>query len=174
MSWALQWLPSRLATLCGSGRLYDSQWVCEGWSDPPRPPSITEWLDLMSAWQRLVHTGSPEARSSRWPTPPPTIWSFCRSYDLPVPEWAIENAQRHGWTDMLDLAGKQADRHAYLCSLTTQSRLSLYKMERWMSRLERDREWALKGYVQTGPATWHWLTRLLMDPVNSLEQDRPG
>src|SRR5580704_11493123 len=138
MSWALQWLPSRLATHCGAGRLFDSQWVPEGWSDPPRSPTVIEWLDLMLAWHRLLHTGSPKARSSRWPTPPPTIWSFCRSYDLPVHDWAIENAQRHGWNDMLEIARKQATRHVYLRSLTPEARLNLYKMERWMSRLARD------------------------------------
>jgi hypothetical protein len=174
MSWALQWLPSRLATHCGSGRLYDSQWVREDWFDPPRSPTVIEWLDLMLVWHRLLHSGSSEARSKNWPQPPPTIWKFCATFDLPVPEWAIENAQRHGWTDMLDLARKQAGRHAYLCSLTPESRLSLYKMERRMSRLARDHEWALKGYVRTGDATWHWPRRLLMDPVNSLEQDRLG
>jgi hypothetical protein len=59
MSWALQWLPSRLATHCGSPLLYDSQWVKEGWSDPPRPVTVAEWLNLMSAWHRLLHSGNP-------------------------------------------------------------------------------------------------------------------
>ena len=110
MSWALQWLPSRLATHCGSGRLYDSQWIGEGWADPPRCPELREWLDLLSAWHRLLHSGSPEARSKNWPIPPPSIWKFCDSFDLPVPDWAVENASRHGWTDQLAIAEKQAER----------------------------------------------------------------
>jgi hypothetical protein len=54
MSWALQWLPSRLATHCGSGRLYESQRVREGWSDSPRSPTVIEWLELMSEWHLLL------------------------------------------------------------------------------------------------------------------------
>ena len=89
----MQWLPSRLATHCGSPRLYDSQWVREGWSDPPRPVTIAEWLGLMSAWHRLLHRGNPEARRENWPIAPSTIWKFSEEFDLPVGEWAIENAR---------------------------------------------------------------------------------
>jgi hypothetical protein len=163
MSWALQWLPSRLATHCGSPLLYDSQWVREGWSDPPRPVTVTEWLELMSAWHRLLHTGSPEARSKNWPIAPPSIWQFSDKYDLPVGGWETENARLHGWTEMLGLAERQAQRHAYLRTLTPEIRLHLYETQRWMRRLERGRDWALRGYVETGPGHWHWPRRLQMN-----------
>jgi hypothetical protein len=146
MSWALQWFPSRLALHCGAGRLYDSQWARdESWSDPPRAPSITEWLKFLSSWHYQRSLSHPEARSKNWPGPPPTIWEFCEGYDLPVPDFAIENAQRHGWTDKLTIAAKQAERHAYLQSLTSESRLRLFKMQRYMERLKHDREMASKA-----------------------------
>jgi hypothetical protein len=80
-----------------------------------------------------------------------------------VPEWAIENAQRRGWTDMLDLARKQEARHAYLRSIPPESRLRLFKMERRMRHLERDREWALTGWVEVAPGKWAYGRRLLTD-----------
>jgi hypothetical protein len=96
----------QLATHCGSPRLYDSQWVGEGWSDPPRPATVEEWLGFMSAWHWLLHSGNPEARSKNWPIAPPSIWKFSESFDLPLGDWAIENAKIHGWTDMLALSEK--------------------------------------------------------------------
>jgi hypothetical protein len=161
MSWALQWLPSRLATHCGSPRLYDSQWINEGWSDPPRPASVAEWLELMSAWHRLLHGGNPEARSKNWPLAAPTIFKFSADFDLPVPAWAVENATRHGWADLLELAETLDDRHVYLRSLTPGQRLELFKVERCMRHLQQDRAWALLGYVQTGPCKWAMGRRLL-------------
>jgi hypothetical protein len=167
MSWALQWLPARLATHCGSPLLYDSQWVREGWSDSPRPVTIKEWLELMSAWHRLLHAGSPEARSKNWPVAPPSIWRFSESFDLPVGDWAIENARLHGWTEMLVLAERQAQRNAFLCTLAPETRRHLYETRRWMKRLKRDRYWASRGYVQTSPATWTMGRRLLMDRLTA-------
>jgi hypothetical protein len=157
----LQWLPSRLATHCGSPHLYDSQWVGEGRSDPPRPATVEEWLGLMSAWHRLLHDGNPEGRSKNWPIAPPSIWKFSESFDLPLGDWAIENAKIHGWTDMLALSETQAVRHRYLASLTSEARLELFRVERWMRRLAQDRDWALNGWVQTGSGAWHWRRRLL-------------
>jgi hypothetical protein len=115
----------------------------------------------MEAWHRLVHSGVKDARSKNWPIQPPTIYRFCEIYDLPLAGWAIENAELHGWNDQLELAESLKKRHEYLCSLSPAARMELYKMQGYMRRLESDREWSLKGYVQTGPGRWSWGIRLL-------------
>jgi site-specific recombinase XerD len=62
---------------------------------------------------------------------------------------ALENAHRHGWPDKLELAAKQAERHEYLRSLTSESRLRLFKMQHYVERLEDDPGDGLKGYTRT-------------------------
>jgi hypothetical protein len=119
----------------------------------------------MSAWHRLLHDGNPEARSKNWPIAPPSIWKFSESFDLPLGDWAIENAKIHGWTDMLALSEKQAARHRYLNALTPEGRLDLFKLERWVRRLSQDRDWALNGWTQTGPGRWHSRRLLLKDKI---------
>ena len=116
----------------------------------------------MSAWHRLLHSGNPKARSKNWPIAPPSIWKFSESFDLPLGGWAIENAKIHGWTDMSALSERQAARHRYLASLTSEARLDLFKVERRMRRRAQDRDWALNGWVQTGYGTWRWRRQLLM------------
>jgi hypothetical protein len=90
-----------------------------------------------------------------------SIFEFSRIYDLPLANWAIETAKRHDMSEILELAEKENSRHRYLASLPVEARTSLFKVERWMRCLERDRDWALKGYIRTGPATWHGQRRLL-------------
>jgi hypothetical protein len=66
-------------------------------------------------------------------------------FDLPVAPWAIDNARRYGWTDLIEAADELNARHAHLASLSQQTRERLYALEaetRWM---ERDRDSALKG-----------------------------
>ena len=53
--------------------------------------------------------------------------------------------------------------HRYLASLTSEARLEQFKVERWMRRLAQDRDWALNGWVQTSPSTWHCYRHLLME-----------
>ena len=124
-----------LATACGSPTQYDGQYRREVWSDPPRAITVQEWVVFLDGWHRIIHAGNIDARSKGWPPAPPTIWQFSQSYDLPIGDWAIENAQRHGWTDKIELARKQAERHEYLRSLSAESRLSLFAMERRLRHL---------------------------------------
>ena len=148
-----------LATACGSPTQYDGQYRSQVWSDPPRPITVQEWVVFLDGWHRIIHAGNIDARSKGWPPAPPTIWQFSQSYDLPIGEWAIENAQRHGWLDMLALARKQAERLAYLRSLTPESRLSLFAMEREVAsagaRSELGTQWLDQhrpGHMDMAPA----------------------
>jgi hypothetical protein len=152
-----------LATSCGSPRQYDSQYRDQTWSDPPRAVTLIEWVHFLAKWHRILHAAGYCGRSAGWPPAPPTIWEFSESSDLPIADWALENAKRYSWTDKLELAARQAARHEYLRSLSHEARLGLYKMERWMRHLERDRDWALQGWIETRPGVWHWRRPLLSD-----------
>jgi hypothetical protein len=93
-------------------------------------------------------------RRGTTPPAPPTIWEFCQWYDLPVPPWAMLNAELHGWEHLRPVANRLNSRHAYLVTLSWETRLNRYAVESEKCSMERDREWASMGLVQTDPCTW--------------------
>jgi hypothetical protein len=163
-----------LATKCGSPKEVDGQYRALKWCDPPRSPLCREWVSFLSRWHALVYRSSCRLRG--WPPAPPTILEFCRRYDLPVPPWAVRNAELHGWEHLSAVADKLNARHRYLVSLTPEARLHLYSVEAQMRRFEQDRDWALMGWTQTAPGCWHWPRLLLRasKPPNRLTAHRVG
>src|SRR6476660_8911455 len=111
-----------LATRCGSPREFDGQYRSRKWSDPPRSPLYREWVAFLSNWHRIIHHSGPDCRQKGWPVVPPTIFKFCQKFDLPVAPWAIDNARRHGWTDLIEVADELNARHAHLASLSQETR----------------------------------------------------
>jgi len=141
-----------LGTKCGSPKEMNGQFKAK-WCDPPRSPLCREWLSFLSGWHALVHRSGCGLRG--WPPAPPSIYQICQRFDLPVPDWGVSNAELHGWDHLKALADKLNARHQYLASLTPETRSRLYKVEALMRRLEQDRDYALKGWVQTSPGAWH-------------------
>jgi hypothetical protein len=141
-----------LATRCGAPRERNGQFRAL-WCDPPRSPLCREWVDFLCGWHRIVHRAGFWRRGTT-PPAPPTIWEFCQRYDLPVPPWATLNAELHGWEHLRPVANRLNSRHAYLVSLSRETRLRLYTVESEMRSMERDRQWASEGLVQTDPCTW--------------------
>ena len=156
-------LQQRLARSCGSPR---ESYPRDGRSrpnprpDPPRAPSCREWIAFLSGWHQIVH-GAGHWRRGSVPPSPPTIWEFCERYDLPIPRWAIVNAELHGWHHVEPQIERLAARHAHLASLSADARGQLYEIESLMRRMERDRSFASKGWIQTKPGCWKWPIRLL-------------
>ncbi|PWT78345.1 MAG: hypothetical protein C5B58_15395 [Acidobacteria bacterium] len=122
--------------------------------DPPRAPSCCEWIELLSGWHRIVHAGGYWRRGTV-PPAPPTIWEFCEVYDLPIPPWAILNAEIHGWDHLKPLIETLTARHAHLASLSVDARRELYEAESRMQRMEYDRKMAANGWVRT-KLGWRW------------------
>jgi hypothetical protein len=74
-----------LARSCGSPReTYSQDSRSKPRPDPPRAPSCREWIEFLSGWHQIVHAAGYWRRKSL-PPAPPTIWEFCKVYDLPVP-----------------------------------------------------------------------------------------
>jgi hypothetical protein len=150
-----------LARSCGSPReRYSQDSRSKPRPDPPRAPSCREWIEFLSDWHRIVHVPGYRRRGTV-PPAPPTIWEFCEGYDLPVPRWAILNAEIHGWHHVQPLIDRLTARHAHLASLSADARRQLYETESLMRRMERDRTFASNGWVQTGQGHWKWPARLL-------------
>jgi hypothetical protein len=110
-------------------------------------------VDFLCGWHRIVHRAG-YWRRGETPPAPPTIWEFCQRYDLPVPPWATLNAELHGWEHLKPVVNRLNSRHAHLVTLSQETRLHLYAVESEMRSMERDREWASMGLVQTDPCTW--------------------
>ena len=150
-----------LARSCGSPReRYSQDSRSKPRPDPPRAPSCREWIEFLGGWHRIVHAAG-YWYSGTVPPSPPTIWEFCEQYDLPIPPWAILNAELHGWDHVMPLIERLTARHAHLASLSPDARQQLYETESLMHRAERDRNMASKGWVQTERACWKWPARLL-------------
>jgi hypothetical protein len=149
-----------LATRCGAPRERDGQFK-EHWCDPPRSPLCREWVVFLSGWHSIVHSAGCWRRGK--PPAPPTIWEFCQRNDLPVPPWATLNAELHSWEHLRPVANRLNARHAYLVTLSRETRLRLYVVESQMRRMQQDRLWASLGYVQTGPCTWQYRVLLLKE-----------
>jgi hypothetical protein len=154
-----------LATRCGAPRELNGQFRAL-WCDPPRSPLCSEWLDFLCGWHRIVHRAGYWRRGTT-PPAPPTIWEFCQRYDLPVPPWATLNAELHGWDHLKPVANRLNSRHAYLVSLSRETRLRLYTIESEMRSMERDRQWASEGLVQTDPCTWRSILLLKDHDTNT-------
>jgi hypothetical protein len=93
---------------------------------------------FLSRWHRIVHAAGYWLRGEV-PLPPPTIWEFCERYDLPVPRWAILNAELHGWRHVEPLIKKLTARHAHLATLSADARRQLYEIESLMHRMGHER-----------------------------------
>jgi hypothetical protein len=154
-------LKQTLARSCGSPReRYPQDSRSKSQPDPPRAPSCREWIAFLSGWHQIVHAAG-HWRRRNLPPSPPTIWKFCEQYDLPIPRWAILNAELHGWQHIEPLAERLTARHAHLASLSADARRELYEMESLMRRMERNRCLASNGWTQTKPGCWKWPLRLL-------------
>jgi hypothetical protein len=156
-------LQQRQGRSCGSPResdRRDSSSESEPRPDPPRAPSCREWIAFLSSWHRIVHAaGFWRLRSV--PPSPPMIWEFCERYDLPVPRWAILNAELHGWRHLEPLIERLAARHANLARLSAYARRQVSEMDSLLRRMEHDRYFASTGCIQTKPGCWEWPVRLL-------------
>ena len=141
-----------LATRCGAPRERNGQFRAL-WCDPPRSPLCSEWVGFLCGWHSIVHCAGYWRRGTTAPAPP-TIWEFCQRYDLPVAPWATLNAELHGWEHLRPVANRLNSRHAYLVTLTRETGLTIYAVESEIRSMQRDRQWASEGLVQTDPCTW--------------------
>jgi hypothetical protein len=168
-------LKQKLARGCGSPRErrpQDRLSKMEAEIDPPRAPSCREWISFLSGWHQIVHQAGYWRRRSV-PPAPPTIWQFCEQYDLPIPQWAMLNAEIHGWYHVNPLIETLTVRHAYLSSLSGYGRQQLYEMESLIRRMERDRCLGQDGWIQTKPWRWAKPVGLLMQPAGGSNEVRP-
>jgi hypothetical protein len=151
-----------MARSCGSPgeNRHDGDSRSEPRPDPPRSPSCRQWIVFLSGWHRIVHAGG-YWRRRELPPSTPNIWEFCERYDLPVPRWAILNAELHGWRHLEPLIARLAARHAHLASLSADAREQVSQMESLLRRMEHDRQFASTGCIQTKPGRWEWSVRLL-------------
>jgi hypothetical protein len=62
-------------------------------------------------------------------------------------------AELHGWEHLRRVANRLNSRHAYVVTLSRETRLRLYAVESEMHSMEQDRQWASMGLVQTDPCT---------------------
>jgi hypothetical protein len=156
-------LQQSLARSCGSPRESNGRHGhsrSEPRPDPPRAPTCREWIGFLSGWHRIVHAAG-YWRRRELPPGPPTIWEFCERYDLPVPRWAILNAELHGWQHIEPLIERLAARHAHLAGLSVDARRQPYGMESLLRRMEHDRNLASTGCIQISPGCWKWPVRVL-------------